>query len=39
MNTALDVAIRPYQPGEIACISWMHMVLYQRIYHFKPVFE
>lgn len=39
MNTASDIKIRPYKPGEIGYISCMHMALYQRLYHFKPVFE
>ncbi len=39
MEAASKINIRPYQTGEVGYITCMHMALYQKLYHFKPVFE
>lgn len=39
MGDVSKVEIRPYKAGEVGYISCIQMELYQRLYHFKPVFE
>lgn len=39
MCAASGIQIRPYRTGEVGYISYMQMELYERLYHFKPVFE